>query len=185
LDTNVHPRKFDKLKKRLQRVVSEGSLSQHRELIETTIIELGIEPIDFAAALLQMTHPHLFQQPANAEEAPPPHKPQPSHYRNIRYRLDVGSKHQVSEEEILEVVIEESGVDKKRIGRLEMRDNYTLIDLPEGMPADIFQLLTEASVRGHKLNIKRLKPNRRRPNREFNKSQQQRVIVNGLLTTSV
>ncbi len=171
---NVQPRKFDKLKKRLQRVVSEDNLGQHRELITSTIAELGIKPIDFAAALLQMTHPHLFQQTAAKDDderlASPP---QPRNtYRNIRYRLDVGSKHQINAEEILEVVIEESGVDKKRVGRLDIRDNYTLIDLPEGMPADIFQLLTEATVRGRKLNIKRLKSNRRRPIRDFKSAQQ-------------
>lgn len=163
---NVQPRKFDKLKKRLQRVAGENNLSRHRELITATLAELGITPIDFAAALLQMTHPHLFEQTANDDVAPQADKPQPVPYRNIRYRLDVGSIHQASAEEIVTVIIEESGVDKKRIGRLDIRDSYTLIDLPEGMPADIFQLLAEASVRGRKLNIKRLKSNRKRPLRD-------------------
>lgn len=164
---NVHPRKFDKLKKRLQRTIEENDLTQSRELIADTLSELGIEPIDFAAALLQTTHPFWFQKSRTAEEAPSADESKPLSYRNIRYRLDIGSKHQVSADEILEVVIEESGVDKNRIGRLDIRDHYTLIDLPEGMPADIFQLLTEATVRGHKLNIKRLKSNRRRPIKDF------------------
>ena len=82
--------------------------------------------------------------------------------RNVRYRLDVGTQHQITEEQLLTVLIEESGVDRKRISRVNMREAYTLVDLPDGMPADIFQLLREATVGGRQLKIKRVKSNRRK-----------------------
>jgi ATP-dependent RNA helicase DeaD len=75
--------------------------------------------------------------------------------------LNVGSQHRVLKEQIQAVLIEESGVDKKRIGKIDIRPSYTLVELPEGMPADIFQLLSEATVCERKLGIKRMKPNRR------------------------
>jgi hypothetical protein len=80
----------------------------------------------------------------------------------VRYRLDVGSQHQIDQEQLLEVLIEESGVDRKRIAKLDIRDTYTLVDLPDGMPADIFQLLSEATVNGYLLSIKRVKPIRKK-----------------------
>ena len=159
----AHPRKFEKLKKRLQHLLKQQNLESHRALIQQINSELAIDSFDCAAALLYIGQPHLFQNPPEPEQpkiqAPTLKTPQ---YRNVRYRLDVGTSHQIDQEQLLSVLIEESGVDRKRITRVDMRDTYTLIDLPDGMPADIFQLLTEATVGGRKLNIKRLKPNRRK-----------------------
>jgi hypothetical protein len=98
-----------------------------------------------------------------------PASPKPSVKSNgrwVRYRLAVGECHQVSREQIQAILIEESGVDKKRIGRIDIRSDYSLVDLPDGMPADIFQLLTEATLNQQRLAIKRVKPSRRRSPRD-------------------
>lgn len=163
---NVHPRTLERLKKRLQNLWRINELDAHRSLVLATCEELGLETLDFAATLLQMTHPHLFQTSGIATPAATPkaqEKIKTPHQRSVRYRLDIGLRHNVTEEEILAALIEESGVDRKRITRLEIRDDHTLVDLPDGMPADIFQLLTETSIHGQSLNIKRLKPNRKKP----------------------
>lgn len=162
---HVHPRKLEKLKKRLQLILAQENLQAQRGVIQQTSMELGIEPVDYAAALLYISQPHLFQNTTAEQESPRPAPPQvfkTPHYRNVRYRLDVGKNHQLDREQLLAILIEESGVDRKRIARIDMRDSYTLVDLPDGMPADIFQLLSEATVQGHPLNIKRVKPNRRK-----------------------
>lgn len=161
----VHPRKLEKLKKRLQQILAQENLLAHRQVIRQIDAELAMEPMDCAAALLYMSQPHLFQPATEAENAGAPPLPpvfKPPHYRNVRYRLDVGKNHRIDQEQLLATLIEESGVDRKRIGRIEIRDSYTLVDLPDGMPADIFQLLSEATVQGHPLNIKRIKPNRKK-----------------------
>jgi ATP-dependent RNA helicase DeaD len=75
----------------------------------------------------------------------------------VRYRLDIGRNHSVSIDDLKSVLIEVSGVDKNRIGRLDVRNYYSLVDLPDGMPADIFQLLAEVEIGQRKLNLKRVK----------------------------
>lgn len=161
---HVHPRKLEKLKKRLQHALTQENLDAHRAVLQQIGNDMGITSLDCAAALLYITQPHLFQlppeQPERERVTPPPFKAPV--YRNVRYRLDVGTHHHISEEQLLAVLIEESGVDRKRISRLDMRDTYTLVDLPDGMPADIFQLLSDATVAGRALNIKRVKSNRRK-----------------------
>lgn len=161
---HVHPRKLEKLKKRLQLVLAQENLQAHRQVVQQINTELGIDPTDCATALLYIGQPHLFQNAAEQEitsDSLPPVFKAPN-YRNVRYRLDVGKNHQIDHEQLLATLIEESGVDRKRIARIDIRDSYTLVDLPDGMPADIFQLLSEATVQGHPLNIKRVKPNRRK-----------------------
>lgn len=157
-----HPRKVEKLKKRLQHALKHN-LESHRAVIQQLSTDLAIDTLECAATLLFISQPHLFQIPPEQEEQKPEIQPiKTPNYRTVRYRLDVGTSHRIDQEQLLAVLIEESGVDKKRIARVDMRDTYTLIDLPDGMPADIFQLLNEATVAGHKLNIKRVKPNRRK-----------------------
>jgi len=75
----------------------------------------------------------------------------------VRYRLDVGSQHQITEETLKKVLVEESGVDKNNINNINIRGLYTLIDLPDSMPADIFQHLKTVEINQRPLAIKRVK----------------------------
>lgn len=75
----------------------------------------------------------------------------------VRYRLDVGCKHQITPEELKKVLIEESGVDKNNINNINIQGDYTLVELPDEMPPDIFQHLKAVEINQHKLDIKRIK----------------------------
>ncbi len=158
----VHPRKQDKLKKRLYHVLKQENLEAQRTIIQSISSELDVTPLDFAAALLYVSQPHLFQPLQDQDDSKKTLPVKSPNFRNVRYHLSVGSQHKITPEQLLEVMIAESGVERKRITRLDMRDSYTLIDLPDGMPADIFQILNETMIGEHMLKIRRLKPNRKK-----------------------
>ncbi len=147
------------LEKRLELLIAEQNLDTQRDEIQQAINRMNVSLLDFTAALLCLTQPQAAGLKKTAELASK--KPDKQPYRFVRYRLDVGSQHHVVKEQIQALLIEESGVDKKRIGRIDIRQNYTLVELPDGMPADIFQLLSEATINERKLAIKRVKPSRR------------------------
>jgi DbpA RNA binding domain. len=90
----------------------------------------------------------------------------------VRYRLNIGSEHSVSIEQLRETLIEESGVDKKNINNINIQRTYTLIELPDEMPPDIFQHLKSVEINQCKLDIKRLKPrnNKKRGNNHFRRN---------------
>lgn len=169
---NVQANRLEKLGKRLHNSLSHPHLDAYRDAVDAACLEMGMELQDFAATLLLITHPHLLQPgnlnpPADKQPPRPPapavsdHRPKSTHVRNVRYRLDVGNQHGVSTEDILDLLVAESGVDRKRISKLEIRDHYSIVDLPDGMPADIFHLLSETILNGQRLNLKRVKGNRR------------------------
>ena len=147
------------LEKRLAQLIAEQNLDKQRDSVLQAIKKMNVSLLDYTAALLSLTQPQTagLQKTAALQST----KPDKHQYRFVRYRLDVGSQHNVVNEQIQAVLIEESGVDKKRIGRIDIRQNYTLVELPDGMPADIFQLLSEATIGERKLAIKRVKPSRR------------------------
>lgn len=69
------------------------------------------------------------------------------------YRLEVGHDHGVKPGNIVGAIANEAGIDSKHMGRIQINDDYSTIDLPEGMPKDIFMDLKSVRVAGQKLNI--------------------------------
>jgi len=72
-----------------------------------------------------------------------------------RYRIEVGRAHGVQPKNIVGAIANEAGLDSRYIGRIEIHDDHTLLDLPEGMPKDIYRHLQNVWVCGRKLGLKR------------------------------
>lgn len=87
----------------------------------------------------------------------------------VRYRLGVGCKHKVSSEELKKVLIEESGVDKNNIKIINIQGDYTLVELPDEMPPDIFLHLKMVEIKQQKLDIKRVKARSKKRGNNYNR----------------
>lgn len=145
---------------RLRSVLAAVPLEQQRQTIQSLADELGVDLAQCAAGLL-----HLLQPNANPPPEPPAQAANPKPpLKMIRYRLDIGSHHQLSLEQLKKTLVEESGVDKNNINNISIRSTYTLIDLPDAMPQDIFQHLKTVEINQRKLEIKRVKSRKKRHN---------------------
>jgi ATP-dependent RNA helicase DeaD len=84
------------------------------------------------------------------------HAPRPHHTETgkITYRIDVGHDHGVKPGNIIGAIANEAGLDSQYIGRLNIRGDHSLIDLPEGMPKEIFTHLKKVWVARQQLNIR-------------------------------
>ncbi len=71
----------------------------------------------------------------------------------VRYRIDVGREHGVQPKNIVGAIANEAGVDSQHIGHIKLHDSYSTVDLPEGMPKEIFTHLKKVWVCNRKLNI--------------------------------
>jgi ATP-dependent RNA helicase DeaD len=69
------------------------------------------------------------------------------------YRIEVGHQHGATPREIVGAIANESGLEGRYIGRIDIRDDHSLVDLPEGMPREIFNHLKRVYVRGQALRI--------------------------------
>ena len=72
------------------------------------------------------------------------------------FRLEVGHAHGVKPGNIVGAIANEAGLEGKHIGQVDIRDDHTFIDLPEGMPRDIFRSLQKVRVVGQELRISRV-----------------------------
>lgn len=71
----------------------------------------------------------------------------------VRYRIEVGHEHSVKPGNIVGAIANEAGIDSQYIGRIDIHDTYSTVDLPEGMPKTIFKALKKAWVAGQQMNI--------------------------------
>ncbi len=146
------PDQAQRLKTRLQSILTHEGLEAQRTLIAAIAAELDADILECAAALVYLAQ--------NSQSAPVPALRKPpvrSGIKMVRYRLDVGNQHQITLEALKKVLVEESGVDKNNITNVSIRGQYTLIDLPDAMPPDIFQHLKTVEINQQKLDIRRVK----------------------------
>ena len=154
--------KEEPLKNRIEQILKNENLDTHRALISAIAAELGIDSLTCAAALTYLTQSientanPVFLSDQKTGNQFPAKNPQLG-IKMVRYRLDVGSKHRITAELLKKVLVEESGVDKNNINNVNIQNLYTLIELPDEMPPDIFQHLKSVEINQHKLDIRRVK----------------------------
>jgi len=69
------------------------------------------------------------------------------------YRIEVGHDHGVKPGNIVGAIANEAGLESRHMGRLSIRGEYSLIDLPDGMPKEIFEHLKKVWVSQQQLRI--------------------------------
>ena len=70
-----------------------------------------------------------------------------------RYRIEVGHLHGVKPGNIVGAIANESGLDGSHIGQIEIEADFSLVDLPAGMPHEVFMDLKKVRVCGQPMNI--------------------------------
>jgi ATP-dependent RNA helicase DeaD len=70
-----------------------------------------------------------------------------------RFRIEVGHQHEVKPGNIVGAIANEAGLDAEHIGHIDIQTEYSLVDLPIGMPREVFQDLRKARVCGQRLDI--------------------------------
>ncbi len=71
------------------------------------------------------------------------------------FRIEVGHQHRVQPGNIVGAIANEVGIDARDIGRIQIYDEFSTVELPQGMPKDIFHVLKKVWVSGQQLRISR------------------------------
>jgi len=72
-----------------------------------------------------------------------------------RFRIEVGWRDRVKPGNIVGAIANEAGLNGRSIGRIQIFDAHSLVDLPQGMPDDVFQGLRRLKVMNRELQISR------------------------------
>jgi ATP-dependent RNA helicase DeaD len=169
---------FDRITEALQR----PDLSVFEELLGRYEVERNVPAIEIAAALAGLAH---GEEPLLVDEPPPPppdHRPRergprpetreraprggpprtgrpaPDGTPMETFRIEVGHAHGAKPGNIVGAIANEAELNSKHIGRIDLRELYSLVDLPEGMPPALMQHLGKVRVAGKPLKIRLATP---------------------------
>jgi ATP-dependent RNA helicase DeaD len=151
----VNNKRIADFKQKITDTLSLGELGFMQGLVEQYRQEHDVPAVEIAAALAKMNigdKPMLLGPDKNTGKA----RMKP--LRNVesgaqRYRIEVGHVHGVKPGNIVGAIANESGLDGEHIGSIEIAAEYSLVDLPAGMPKDVFMELKKVRICGQAMNI--------------------------------
>lgn len=182
---DVTDTRVKRFKDQISDTLASSELDKFRELVMAYQHEYGVPVVDIAAALVDMAQTkqplYMKERPPREKEPRPERKksasagdrkefsPRPRadrrpEQRDVpapdkdleRFRVEVGHSHGVKPGNIVGAIANEAEVDAEYIGRIEIYENYSTVDLPAGMPKEVFQHLKGVWVSNQQLKISRL-----------------------------
>jgi len=72
------------------------------------------------------------------------------------FRIEVGSTHGIKPSNVVGAIANEAGIEGVHIGRVDIREDHSFVDLPEGMPKQIFKQLQKVLVAGRELRVSKV-----------------------------
>jgi ATP-dependent RNA helicase DeaD len=168
----INNQRIARFKQRITDTLAAGRMEYFAGLLEQYCSEHNMLPLQVAAALAKMVqgdkdllltdkprkHRSEFEERPHEEKSLPkrPRKLEPMEAGMERFRIEVGHNNNVKPGNIVGAITNEAGLDSDHIGRINIYDDYSTVDLPEGMPKDVFMLLKKVWVSGRQLEISRL-----------------------------
>jgi ATP-dependent RNA helicase DeaD len=80
-----------------------------------------------------------------------------------RFHISVGKSHGVKPASIVAAIGGVAGLSDKDIGRIELHDQFSFVELPYGMSQNVFKELKQVKVSGQKLQISQVKTTASKP----------------------
>jgi len=146
------------LENQLKKIIAKEDLTANKALIEVSARHLKLDYLDLAAALLFINDPQpkLSELANNKFTVEKQKSHELIHAQMVRYRIEVGRIQKITVNFLKDILVEEVGVERKKIGYVDIFEHYTVLSLPPGMPTDILQTFKEVEVSEKRLDIKRL-----------------------------
>jgi len=159
-----------RFKQRITDTLTTEELSFFTQLIEQYQTEHDVPALDIAAALAKIAQgdtpllvkdlPKRSRRERNdrrdsnqAERPAKRHKKRNPDIKMDLFRIEVGNVHGVKPGNIVGAIANETGIDGDHIARINIDENYSTVELPAGMPKELFQALKKVRVVGRPLNI--------------------------------
>lgn len=70
-----------------------------------------------------------------------------------RYRIEAGTDHGVQPKDIVGALANEAGLEREYIGKIALHESYSVVDLPPGMPKDLYHFLQKVRIKGQPMRL--------------------------------
>jgi ATP-dependent RNA helicase DeaD len=81
-------------------------------------------------------------------------RPRDPNKRLTAYRIEVGKRHRVEPRQIVGALANEGGLSREDFGHIDIRPDFSIVELPADLPADVLDKLTDTRISGKLIEIK-------------------------------
>jgi ATP-dependent RNA helicase DeaD len=174
----IRDKRLARFKDKLSGLLAKDDREAYLTLTDELLADTEVSARDLAAALLQLvqkdepllpvTEPEpVFREPraersaraerpARAERSRKPAGRGRDTVPMESFRIAVGRQHKVRAGDIVGAIANEIQLDSSFIGRIQLRDDHSIVDLPVGMPREVLRQLKRVYVRNHPMNLERV-----------------------------
>ncbi len=178
----INDQRIARFRRRIDAVLADDALEPFLKLVTDYAREQSAEPLQIAAALARLVQGEepFFLSERQPELEPVPRRRVRTHdasrdagsaqndsgralplkgypdVRMERFRVEVGYQHKVRPGNLVGAIANEADMESRYIGHIEIHDEYSTVDLPEGMPRELLAHLRSVWVCGHRLGLRPL-----------------------------
>ncbi len=157
--------RMEQFKASISETVENEELDFFEQLVMDYCRETQILPEQAAAALaymaqksnpVRMTTQEMPEPASSRGDSSAPRMRRESYEPNAnmdRYRIEVGRKHDAMPKDIVGALTNETELKFENIGQIKIFDSFSTIELPKGMPKEVFKQIQNIRVRNHKMLI--------------------------------
>ena len=162
---DVSARRVVRFKQEIAAALEDPDLDLFGELVAAIQEEQGVDLEKVAAALACLAQ---RERPLDLAAEPEP-EPEPVRVSPVApggrpsdtmetYRIDVGRHHGVLPKNIVGAIVNEAGLQARYIGRIDLADDHSFVELPGQMPKEVMERLRDVLVCGVPLGLRRAAP---------------------------
>ncbi len=189
--SDINQQRVVRFKQRITETLEKGDLDFYRQLLNEYQEENDVDPMDIASAfavLSEGTSPIFIEDTSpKFERSERSDRGEPRERNNDRsrgerssgkrddkvdmdtYRIEVGHSDKVTPGNIVGAIANEAGIESQYIGQIRIQDDFSFVDLPSGMPTEVFNTLRAVRVCQKPLQITQVKDDSRPPRKRSDK----------------
>jgi hypothetical protein len=137
------------LRERVRQVLTDGSVDAELALLDPLFERF--DAAEVAAALLALQRKEHAGAAGPTVPPPPPPLPAPAELARAKLFINVGRKDRASAKDLVGALIREAGVAKGDIGRIEVRDSFSLVEVAGAAAQRALQGLAGVTIRGRRV----------------------------------
>jgi ATP-dependent RNA helicase DeaD len=170
---DLRARRLEQTRAAVRQSIEDGKLESFRHVVETLGEEFDI--MDVAAAAVKLAHEAAGNRGEEEEEiavvaAHPERKskskgnrdrgeaPSPSkskRERMVRIHIALGRKSNIRPADLVGAIANESGISGRVIGKIEMGNGFSIVEIPESSADAVIDAMTVAKIRGKRVTVRR------------------------------
>ena len=146
--SDVEEIKTNMFLEKVKSVVNNNDLTKYMNLVER-LMEEDYTSVETAAALLKM----VMSKESAVESQDEDFEDTGASYGMVRFFMNIGRKQRIKAKDIVKAVAEETGLSSQIIGKIDVFDKFSFVEIPEENAKEFLSLMNRSRIKGKSVNV--------------------------------